>query len=90
MIQHIVTLYYPPTEEAKKVYEQMKSEGQSLYFINAGSLKDSDDEWVKKNCALETSKKENLATRNENMCEMTSLYFVWKNLLDGFYDDDWV
>lgn len=47
ILHHIVTTYYPPTEKAKMLYDSMKSENTDLILMNAGSLKDSADDWVK-------------------------------------------
>lgn len=45
----VVTLFYPPTEKAKEVYDGFKD----ALFLNAGSLETSQDEWVKKNVTFE-------------------------------------
>ena len=80
----IVTLYYPPTEKAKEVYGQMVNST----FINYGNLKD--DEWVKEHAILETDFSDNIAKLNPHFCEMTTFYCVWKNMLGGISDDDFI
>lgn len=49
-IHHIVNMCYAPTDKAKELYEEMKGSGEfDALFINAGSLKNSTDPWVKEN-----------------------------------------
>lgn len=80
----IVTLFYPPTDKAKEVYGKM----ENSTFINYGNLKD--DEWTVKNARFETEFSDNIAKLNPHFCEMTTFYCVWKNLLDGISDDDFI
>ena len=46
---HVFCLYYQPTEQAKSLYDGFKKQGQDVILMNAGSLKDSTDPWVKDN-----------------------------------------
>lgn len=90
MTRHVMTLYYQPTEEAKAEYTRMMGkEGQQMVFVNAGSI-DASDDWVKKNVVFETGFKDNIAYLNPHLCELTTYYCVWKNLLEGWSDDDFV
>ena len=83
---HIITLYYQPTDSAKTFYESLSD--QDIHFINAGSLKDSTDDWVKEHVEFETSFKDNIANLNPHFCELTTLYYAWKNLSPSWDDDD--
>ena len=35
---HIFCLYYPPTEQAKSLYDGFREKGQDVILLNAGSL----------------------------------------------------
>lgn len=87
MNSRYITMTYAPTEEAKEIYGKMIAEpGWNTIPINAGSL--SDDEWFLKNGTLETSSPDNIADRNGSWCELTTVYWIWKN--NKLMDDDWV
>lgn len=80
----IVTLFYPPTEKAKEVYGKM----ENSTFINYGNLKE--DEWAVKHARFETEFSDNIAQLNPHFCEMTTFYCVWKNMLNGISDNDFI
>ena len=87
---HIMTLYYQPTDEAKKIYDGFKEQfGDDMMFVNCGSIDRSDD-WVKKNVVFESDYKDNISKLNPHWCELTTYYLVWKNMLDKWSDDDYV
>lgn len=86
MIEHYITLHYAPTDEAKKLYEEMLADKkQNLRLMNWGNLKD--DPW-RDNITFEDSRPDNIADRNPNWCEMTTIYWAWKN--GDIKDDDYV
>lgn len=86
MIEHYITLHYAPTDEAKKLYEEMLADKkQNLRLMNWGNLKD--DPYAD-HITFEKSKPDNIADRNPNWCEMTTIYWAWKN--GDIKDDDYV
>lgn len=89
MTEHYITLHYAPTKEAKYLYERLKADPtQTPHFMNWGNLMSSEDPWVKENIVFETSKPDNIAEKNPNWCEMTTIYWAWKN--GDIKDDDYV
>lgn len=89
MTEHYITLHYAPTKEAKDLYERLKVDPkQTPHFMNWGNLRSSEDPWVKENIVFETSKPDNIAEKNPNWCEMTTIYWAWKN--GDIKDDDYV
>lgn len=87
---HVFCLYYPPTPKAKELYDGFKKQGQDVILLNAGSLKDSTDDWVKDNVVQESDLKFNIAHKNPSFCELTAFYAVWKNYTPNWNDDDWI
>lgn len=76
--------FYVPTKEFKETV------GKDKHYIHIGSgkrLHDTDDEWVRKNIILDDSLPDNIADRNYTYCELTNIYFVWKNI-DKLLDKD--
>lgn len=76
--------FYVPTEEFKETV------GKDKHYIHIGSgkrLHDTDDKWVKENIVLDDSLEDNIADRNYTYCELTNIYFVWKNM-DKLLDKD--
>ncbi len=90
MHHHIVTTYYTPTEEAKRLYGSLKSENTDLMLMNAGSLRGSEDPWVKENVVFEEDFEDNISKMNPHFCELTSMYAAWKNLSKDWSQDDTV
>lgn len=89
-LHHIMTLYYNPTDKAKKIYDDLKCQlGDDMLFVNCGNL-DGSDEWVKKNVVFEKEFKDNIADLNPHWCELTTFYLVWKNMMENWSDDDYV
>lgn len=89
MNNHYITLHYAPTEEAKKVYAQIQADpSQRVMLMNWGNLKNSDDPWIQQNVIFEDSKPDNISKLNPHWCEMTTIYWAWKN--GDIKDDDWV
>lgn len=87
MNHHIVTTYYAPTEAAKRHYNDILFE-EDVHFVNAGSLRDSTDPWVKEHIEFETDTE--IAKLNPHWCELTTLWHAWKNLSTKWKDDDTV
>lgn len=86
MIEHYITLYYSPTKEAIDLYEKMKADPkQNVHFMNWGNLRD--DPW-RDNITFEDSRPDNIAHKNPHWCELTTIYWAWKN--GGIKDDDYV
>ena len=83
---HIITLYYQPTDSAKTFYESLSD--QDIHFINAGSLADSEDPWVKEHVEFEEDFHDNVCHLNSHFCELTTIYCAWKNLSPSWNDDD--
>lgn len=76
--------FYVPTEDFKTKI------GSDNHYIHIGSgkrLHDTDDKWVKENIVLDDSLEDNIADRNYTYCELTNIYFVWKNM-DKLLDAD--
>ena len=76
--------FYVPTQEFKDTI------GKDRHYIHIGSgqrLHETDDDWVKKNIILDDSLPDNIADRNYTYCELTNIYFVWKNM-DKLLDAD--
>lgn len=89
-VHHMMTLYYQPTDEAKKIYDGFKGQfGDDMLFVNCCSIDRSDD-WVKKNVVFEEDYKDNIAKLNPHWCELTTYYLVWKNMLGKWSDEDYV
>jgi len=92
MIEHYITLHYAPTDEAKKLYEEMLADKkQHLRLMNWGNLKDDPyaDHITFENDVLPDGRaSNNIADRNPNWCEMTTIYWAWKN--GDIKDDDYV
>ena len=88
-IEHFISMCHAPTEEQKKWYSE-NLDGQKTHFVNSGNLKDSNDEWVKKNVIFETDFDDNIANLNPHMSEMTTLYLIWKNFLEDIPDDHYI
>lgn len=76
--------FYVPTQEWKEGI------GKDEHYIHIGSgkrLHETDDEWVKEHIVLDDSEEDNIADRNYTYCELTNIYFVWKNM-DKLLDKD--
>ena len=86
---NIFSIYYPPVEKGKVIYEEFKQR-ETCFFINAGNLRDSDDPWVNENIIFETDYPDNLADWNTKINELTAQYLAWKNLLKNTSDNEWV
>ena len=87
---HIFCLYYTPTDKAKGLYDGFKEQGQDVILLNAGSLRESTDPWVKDNVIQESELEFNMAHKNSSFCELTAFYAVWKNYAPKWNDDDWI
>lgn len=92
MVKHVITLYYQPTDDAKKYYDSLLESGRDVHFVNSGSLKGlvESDEWVKKHVEFDCDCEDNISKYNSHLCELTTFYYIWKNLLDGMSDDDYI
>ena len=87
---HIFCLYYPPTEQAKSLYDGFKEKGQDVILLNAGSLKDSTDPWTREHVTQESDLEFNIANKNPSFCELTAFYATWKNFTPHWNDEDWL
>lgn len=92
MIEHYITLYYSPTKEAIDLYEKLKADPrQNVHFMNWGNLRD--DPW-RDNITFEDDvlpdgrASDNIAYKNPHWCELTTIYWAWKN--GDVKDDDYV
>lgn len=92
MIKHVITLYYPPTDEARKYYESLLKSGCEVHFVNSGSLKElaETDDWIRSHVEFDCDCEDNIAKYNNHLCELTTFYYIWKHLLDGMSDEDYI
>ena len=61
-----------------------------MILLNAGSLRESTDPWVKDNVIQESDLEFNIAHKNPSFCELTAFFAVWKNYTPKWDDDDWI
>lgn len=76
--QIIMTLHWTPPQELKDYIDANKD--LVVPICGGASLKDSDDEWVKKNVLMDDCRPDNISHLNPQLNELTNVYLIWKNI----------
>ena len=83
MTKIIMSIHYSPVQQLREYIDNNRD--LVIPVCGGSSLKDSDDEWVKKNVIMDDCRKDNISHLNKHLNELTNIYLIWKNLslLDG-------
>ena len=83
MTKIVMTLHWTPPTELKDYIDQNKD--LVVPICGGATLKNSNDEWVKKNVLMDDCRPDNISHLNQYLNELTNVYLIWKNLslLDG-------
>lgn len=83
MTKIIMSIHYSPMQQLREYIDNNRD--LVVPVCGGSSLKDSDDEWIKKNVIMDDCRKDNISHLNKQLNELTNIYLIWKNLslLDG-------